>query len=114
MPSLFQRASQRLPLTPAERAFLRTLKSLMIGAVLIAFQTAMQYLAAPGKLNLQQIISESILVGIFSLAHGILKYVNANGDAAFKMLGTVADQELSNVEHMFLDGSKGTLSMSAA
>jgi hypothetical protein len=115
--NLFKRAAQLMPLTPAGRAFLKTLQGLFITALIVALQTAIQYLAAPGTIDKTRLVEESLLLGLFSLLHGILKYFTANGDAGLSMLAAAADQELSvgekALQGMVMDGGRGTVSMPA-
>src|SRR5438105_2881694 len=96
--NLFSRASQRLPLSPAERAFLRTLWSLLISGLVIGIQVGIQYLSTTKTLSLTQLLSETILASVISFGYGLAKYATANGDAAFKTIGAVVEQEMTSLE----------------
>jgi hypothetical protein len=93
--NLFQRATQRLPLTPGERAFLKALQTLCIGALISVLVTASQLLVGEGNIDWQKTGYILLLTFLFSLGHGIAKYFTAQGDAP---LGQALEQVTSAVE----------------
>lgn len=96
--NLFQKAAANLNLTPGERALLKTLQSLLIGALITGLFTATAYLHLPGAINTHDLIYVVAIAIIFSLAHGIAKVITANGDeplgAAIEAVTEAAEKRL--------------------
>lgn len=93
--SLFQRAAQQLPLSPGERAFLKALQTLCIGAVISVLVTASQLLVGDGAIDWRKAGYILLLTFLFSLGHGLAKYFTAQGDAP---LGQALEQVTSAAE----------------
>jgi len=94
--NLFQRAVKGLPLTPGERAFLKALQTLVMGAILAVLLGASQYLAGSGgPIDWGKLGYVLLLTFLFSLGHGLAKYFTAQGDAP---LGQAVEQVTSAAE----------------
>lgn len=78
--NLFQRAFANHNLTPGERALLKTLQSLIIGAIISALFAVASFLSKPGTIDIHDLLYVVIIALIFSLAHGLAKYFTAQGD----------------------------------
>ena len=81
MIELFKKAQANLNLTPGQRAVLKTLQSLLLAAITAGVLAAGGYLMAPGMIDTQRLIDIIIAAVVFSFAHGVAKYVTAQGDA---------------------------------
>lgn len=96
--NLFQRAFANHNLTPGERAVLKTLQSLIIGAIITALFAAASFLSKPGSVDIHDLIYVVVIALIFSLAHGIAKFVTASGDAplgaAIEAVTDAAEQKI--------------------
>lgn len=92
--NLFQRAAAGLALTPAERALLKLLQSLLLTAILTGLLAASQYLAGNSTINwhtLLFVIGGQILLAV---ATAIAKYITAQGDAPIGMAVEVLTEEV--------------------
>jgi hypothetical protein len=93
---IFQRSKTYQNLTPGERAFLQVLGSLLTNGLTTGLLAAGGYLMAPGMIDPQNLVYIAIMAVVFSVAHGVAKYVSAQGDpalgAAIEMV-TSAEQQ---------------------
>ena len=78
--NIFQRAEAYLNLTPAERALLTTIWSLLRAAMLTAGYTIGNAVLSGGQINWQSVIIVGISVGAASFADGVAKLVTASKD----------------------------------
>jgi hypothetical protein len=85
---IFQRSKTYQNLTPGERAFLQVLGSLLTNGLTTGLLAAGGYLMAPGMIDPQNLVYIAIMAVVFSVAHGVAKYVSAQGDPA---LGAAID-----------------------
>ncbi|GAC1464849.1 MAG: hypothetical protein PVSMB2_31150 [Ktedonobacteraceae bacterium] len=93
--NIIQKAQINANLTPGERALLKTLQSLLLTAITAGLLAAGGYIMAPGMIDTQRLIDIVIAAIVLSLAHGVAKYVTAQGDAP---LGTAIEEVTQAVE----------------
>lgn len=95
---IFRKAQKHASLTPSERALLKLLWSLTINGLTTGLLAAGGYLMAPGMIDLQNLAYIVIIAVVFSIAHGVAKYVSAHGDpplgAAIDVAVTAAEQRV--------------------
>ena len=96
--NIVQKAQTYANLTPYERALLKVLRSLFVNGLTAGLLAAGGYLMAPGMIDLQNLAFIVILAIVYSIAHGIAKYVTASGDpalgAAIEVVTNAAQQRL--------------------
>lgn len=97
---LFAAAHQGAQLSPGQRALLKFLQSLFIGALLAALLAAAQYLAAPGQINWTTLGIVALTAGVLSIAHGIAKFITAQGDV-YLPLGNAIEQIIQEIERRY-------------
>jgi uncharacterized membrane protein len=93
--NLFQKAAANLNLTPGERALLKTLQSLLITAIIAGLIAGATYLNNPEPINWQHLGYIVIIAIVFSFAHGIAKFITAQGDTP---LGVAIESVVEGVE----------------
>lgn len=113
MIALLKKEWQALPLSPAERAALKVIWSVLLGALLLGFEAGFDYLTTQhGITNYWPVVRDAVVIALFTMAHTVLTYIKANGSAQLQVAATFADMKLPDVEKQLLsDGAKGTLSV---
>lgn len=94
--SLFRRAYLQFPLTPAERAFLKALKGLVLSA-LMAGATAVWPLLQSEAINWRTVIVTGIISVAFTLCMSLDKYWTAQGDTGLAGVAGAIGQALPPV-----------------
>jgi len=93
MINLFKQAAQNLPLTPAQRAFLKLLKGWMYTALLAALGAGAQYLAV-GQVDwvrLAYIAGGAFVLSVLGAAD---KYFTAQGDTPASLIVQSAEKQV--------------------
>lgn len=90
---IYARASRRLPLTPAERALLKTLDQLLLSALAGAGVAIVQAaLAGQQPLTFAGLAQIAAYAGATALLTGLTKLFRANGDALSQGIANALDQ----------------------
>lgn len=90
---IYARATRRLPLTPAERALLRTGDQLALSALAGALLAVAQTIAAGGQqLTLATIGQVALYAAATALVTGLAKLFRARGDALGAAMASALDQ----------------------
>lgn len=97
--NMFQKAGAGLPLSPAQRAFLKLLQSFVLTAGVAGLLAAAQYLAGDGPLDLQKLYIAVGGAAALAFAHAISKYFTAQSDS--QPLGNAIELVVDAIEQRF-------------
>lgn len=113
MIALLKKEWQALPLSPAERAVLKVIWSVLLGAFLLGTEAGFDYLTTQrGITNYWPVVRDAVVIALFTMAHTVLTYIKANGSAQLQVAATLAESQIPNLEKQLLsDGARGTLSV---
>ena len=92
--NLFQRASQKLPLTPGERAFIKLIQGWVLTALSAGIMAGAQYLLNNQQVNWQAmlyIVGGAVLLSVLS---AVTKYYTAQGDVPIAVLSDAIMQRV--------------------
>ncbi len=96
--------------SPFSHALVHTIVGLVVGALVIALQEALVYLAQAASPDLATIGREAALIFVIALGHGAFRYIEANSDPIYKFAAGAADQALTSEQAKLVpDGTKGDL-----
>lgn len=109
--NIFQKAGAGLPLTPAQRAFLKLLQSFVLTAVVAGLLTAAQYLAGDGPIDMQKLYIAVGGAAALAFAHAVTKYFTAQSDT--QPLGNAIELVVDAIEERF-DKKYGTQPLAPA
>lgn len=98
--TLYHRAINYQNLSPTERALLKAGQSLLIGAGATAVMAGLEYIQSHGTgLNYQQLAAVLLTTFVFTLAHGLLKFLSASKDPQLSADAAALDATVSQVEN---------------